>query len=113
MIRTEPGPSPDDVKVTFALSPPFDLDAERPISVVGDFNGWNPGTTPFTRLSDGSLEATATVRAGSRYAFRYLGEDNRWLNDDEVADLEANGWGDNSVLDLTGWNAASSSNGVR
>jgi 1,4-alpha-glucan branching enzyme len=110
MIRTEPGPSPDEVKVTFALREPFDLDAERAISVVGDFNGWHPGATPFARRSDGSLEATAIVRAGERYGFRYLGEDNRWLNDVDVAERESNGWGgENTVLDLSAWEVDSAS----
>jgi hypothetical protein len=104
MIRTEPGPRPDEVKVTFTLTEPFNLDSQRAISVVGDFNGWNPGTTAFALMPDGSLEATATVRAGERYAFRYLAEDNRWLNDHDHAEYESNGSGEeNSVLDLTKW----------
>jgi 1,4-alpha-glucan branching enzyme len=104
MIHTEPGATPDEVKVTFTLAEPFELDGERSISVVGDFNGWHPGMTPFSLMPDGSLEATATVRAGERYAFRYLGEDNRWLNDDEHGEYESNGSGEeNSVLDVSKW----------
>lgn len=110
MIRAEPGPSPDEVRVTFVLTEPFDLDSEREISVVGDFNGWHPGATPFSPLTDGSLEATATVRAGERYGFRYLAEDNRWLNDADVPDRESNGsGGENSVLDLSAWRTESTS----
>ena len=102
MIRTEPGSSPDEVNVTFTLSEPFNLDSQRAISVVGDFNGWHPGMTPFSLMPDGSLEATATVRAGERYGFRYLGEDNRWLNDHDHAQYEPNGSGEeNSVLDVS------------
>lgn len=113
MIRTQPGPAPGEVKVTFVLQEPFDLDAERAISVVGDFNGWNPGATPFSPLSDGSLEATATVPAGQRYGFRYLAEDNRWLNDADVGEREFNGWsGDNSVLDLSDWNVGAAADGA-
>ena len=104
MIRTEPGQSADEVKVTFVLTEPFELDGDRSISVVGDFNGWNPGSTPFSRLSDGSLEATAVVRAGERYGFRYLAEDNSWLNDPDIDELEPNDWGgENSLLDLSSW----------
>jgi hypothetical protein len=104
MIRTEPGPAPDEVQVTFTLSEPITLDSTRAISVVGDFNGWHPGVTSFALMADGSLEATATVRAGERYAFRYLGEDNRWSNDHDHAVYEPNGSGEeNSVLDLSKW----------
>jgi hypothetical protein len=104
MIRLEQGPSPDELKVTFVLIPPFDLDAERAISVVGDFNGWHPGATPFATLKNGSLEATAIIRTGERYGFRYLGEDNRWLNDPDIDELEPNEWGgENSLLDLSAW----------
>ena len=46
MIRCEPGKGDGQVKVTFAI--PADGGHER-VSVVGDFNDWDPVATPLAR----------------------------------------------------------------
>lgn len=82
-------------KVSFSV--PVD-DVEGPVSVVGDFNDWDPAATPMRRTGV-SYIASMTLVPGVRYAFRYFGEEAGWFND-EVADREFNEWGDtNSILE--------------
>lgn len=72
----------------------------RPLSVVGDFNGWDPLRSPFTRR-DGFWLASVLLQPGRRYAFRYLAAGGVWLNDDGADAYESNEFGSsNSILDL-------------
>jgi 1,4-alpha-glucan branching enzyme len=72
----------------------------RRLTVVGDFNGWDPGANPMEH-HDGSYTATIALERG-RYRFRYLSEDGSWFNDDAADAYEDNEHGGHdSVLDLT------------
>jgi 1,4-alpha-glucan branching enzyme len=71
----------DKTRVTFCL--PADEPA-GPVSVVGTFNGWEPGRHELVRRRDGTRTVSVTLAPG-RYAFRYLASDGVWL-DDEHAD---------------------------
>jgi 1,4-alpha-glucan branching enzyme len=78
--KTKPGPN-GTVRVTFALP------ADEPggaVSVVGDFNDWNPFAHPLRRRANGTRSAAVTVQAGSKLCFRYLAEGGIWF-DDETA----------------------------
>jgi 1,4-alpha-glucan branching enzyme len=79
------------VKVTFAL--PVE-DAAATCSVVGDFNGWQPGTHQMRKRSNGMRSASVTLPLGSRVRFRYLGSNGQWFNDPDVAEFD----GPDSVL---------------
>ena len=68
-------------RVTFCL--PANQPA-GPVSVVGTFNGWEPGTHELKPRRDGTRTVSVTVPAG-RYQFRYLAADGVWF-DDETAD---------------------------
>ena len=96
MIKQAPVKGSDDVKVSFVLP----LDAARgAVSVVGDFNGWDPRAHPLRRRSNGTRSVSVPLPAGRRYAFRYLSEHGEWLNDDGAHDAEPNGVGGlNSVV---------------
>jgi 1,4-alpha-glucan branching enzyme len=97
MIRCEPKKGDGQVKVTFAI--PAD-ESER-VSVVGDFNDWDPVATPLARQAE-TLRASVVLDGGRRYAFRYLADGGRWFNDDEADDYQGNGFGgSDSVVDLT------------
>ncbi|MFJ5546380.1 isoamylase early set domain-containing protein [Streptomyces sp. NPDC093225] len=66
-------------QVTFVLpgeTPP------GPVSVVGDFNHWNPHAHPLTLRGDGTRAATIALPAHSTHAFRYLAAGDYWFNDD-------------------------------
>ncbi|MEU7996749.1 isoamylase early set domain-containing protein [Micromonospora sp. NPDC049060] len=71
----------NQVRVTFSLprdTPP------GPVSVVGSFNGWEPGRHELLPRRDGTR--TVTVRLGpGEHRFRYLATGGVWL-DDESAD---------------------------
>ena len=98
MIRCEPRKGDGQVKVTFAV--PADETDER-MSVVGDFNDWDPVATPLARRGE-TLRASVVLDAGRRYAFRYLADGGRWFNDDEADDYQGNCFGgSDSVVDLT------------
>jgi 1,4-alpha-glucan branching enzyme len=79
---------PDEVKVTFAVPR-----AVGPVSVVGDFNGWCPTTTPLRARSNGTRSAAVVLPAGQVYRFRYLAEGGRFFDDDACDGHEPNGYG--------------------
>ena len=80
-----------NVKVTFAL--PHDRSLVG-CSVVGDFNGWQPGKHLMCRRSNGTRSVAVTLPRGSRLRFRYLGADGNWFNYSDVVEFD----GPDSVL---------------
>ena len=82
MIRTARPGRDGTVRVTFSL--PAD-DPGGAVSVVGDFNDWDPFAHPLRRRTNGTRSAAVTVRAGSTLRFRYLAEGGRWFDDESVA----------------------------
>jgi 1,4-alpha-glucan branching enzyme len=79
LIKTSNPGRDGTIRVTFALP------AEQPagaVSVVGDFNDWNPFAHPLRRRSNGTRSAAVTVRAGTTLRFRYLAEGGIWFNDE-------------------------------
>lgn len=91
MIKRVPGKSSEnDVKVQFVLP---SESAPGKVSVVGDFNGWDPGAHPLRKRSNGTRSVSVSLPAGRRYAFRYLGEDGHWLDDEQAHGFEPNGVG--------------------
>lgn len=98
MITCKPARGADEVDVTFAVP---DNTQDDQVAVVGDFNDWDPKATPL-RKQGSQRVATLTVVSGRRYAFRYLGDDGRWFNDDDADAYESNDFGgENAVLDLS------------
>jgi 1,4-alpha-glucan branching enzyme len=79
VIKTAKADRADVVRVTFVLS------ADEPpgtVSVVGDFNDWNPFAHPLRRRGNGTRSAVARVPAGSTLRFRYLAEGGLWFDDE-------------------------------
>ncbi|MEU3910332.1 isoamylase early set domain-containing protein [Streptomyces sp. NPDC029721] len=68
-------------QVTFRL--PEDTPV-GPVSVVGDFNHWNPLTHPLKPQGDGTPTATIALPAHSTHSFRYLAADDYWFNDEHA-----------------------------
>jgi 1,4-alpha-glucan branching enzyme len=77
MIRTSQGKN-EAVKVTFVL--PVDEPTGR-VSVVGDFNGWQPGQHELRKRTNGTRSTSVEVAAGTTLRFRYLGTDGLWFDD--------------------------------
>jgi hypothetical protein len=65
-------------RVTFVL---IVEDPCCPISVVGDFNGWNPRQHRLARQADGTQAASVTLPTGAIARFRYLTCDGRDLEE--------------------------------
>lgn len=86
------------VKVTFVQ--PHDP-AQPRISVVGDFNSWDPNATPLVKRNNNTRSASVTLDGGKRYAFRYYAEDGAWFNDEAADAYEASEHGSpNCILVL-------------
>ena len=74
------------VKVTFAL----DADQfDQPVSVLGDFNDWDPLAHPLKKRRNGTLSATVELPVGQAVRFKYLAGDGSWFCD-PVADTVTN-----------------------
>jgi hypothetical protein len=84
------------VKLTFALP-----DSGQPVSVVGDFNGWDPMATPLKRRSNGTRSVSVVLPPGRPYAFRYRTEAGEYFDDHDADVLSPNGFGEtHSVVQL-------------
>jgi len=63
------------------------------ISIVGDFNGWNPSTDVMNKLKDGSFSHTIELETGASYRFRYLADGSRWFDEAEADGQETGEFG--------------------
>lgn len=69
------------VKVTFVLSTE---QVDQAVSVVGEFNDWNPLTHPMRKRSNGTRSVSVELPVGRAYRFKYLAADGSWLIDPDV-----------------------------
>jgi 1,4-alpha-glucan branching enzyme len=65
-------------RVNFEL--PSDIKAKK-VSLVGEFNEWNPKAHPMKQKKDGSFYVTVYLEAGQSYRYRFLLDGKRWEND--------------------------------
>src|SRR6266511_2930596 len=79
VIKQSPVKGKEQVKVNFIL--PSDAVTGK-VSVVGDFNDWDPFAHPLRPRSNGTRSVAVTLPAQRRFAFRYLDEAGRWHDDD-------------------------------
>ncbi|MDJ0385613.1 isoamylase early set domain-containing protein [Streptomyces sp. G-G2] len=66
-------------EVTFVLpegTPP------GPVSVVGTFNGWQPGAHVLEPRDDGTRAVTVALPTKGTHTFRYLAAGDYWFNDE-------------------------------
>ena len=71
----------------------FCLPQESPVgvvSVVGDFNGWEPGRHELKARRSGERTVTVSLDPG-RYRFRYLASDGVWLDDEHADAIDQHG----------------------
>jgi hypothetical protein len=80
VIKQTPVKGSDKVKVNFVL--PKD-------SVAGKV----PMAHPLRPRSNGTRSVTVTLPVARRFAFRYLDDDGRWLDDDAAHEYVDNGIG--------------------
>jgi 1,4-alpha-glucan branching enzyme len=86
-------------KVTFKL-PKDAAPHAATVTLVGDFNDWDPAATPMTRLRNGDFKVTLDLEPGREYQYRFLIENEVWENDWEADKYLPSGFegADNSVV---------------
>jgi hypothetical protein len=85
LIKTTKAGPDGKVRVTFALP------ADEPggaVSVVGNFNDWDPFAHPLRLRANRTRSAAVTVPVGSTLHFRYLAEGGVWFDDESVLSRE-------------------------
>ena len=99
MISKSYTKSGSSCRVTFRV-PTEDLEAEQ-VSVLGDFNDWDPESHPLKLRKNGTFSVTFSLEAGRPYRFRYLADGERWFNDEQADSTERNRFGtEDAVLEL-------------
>ncbi|MEV0419875.1 isoamylase early set domain-containing protein [Streptosporangium canum] len=89
------------VKLTFTVP------ADQPlggISLVGDFNNWDPYAHPMQRKDNGTYQVSLTVPSQQPIRFRYLADGGVWFDDADADHHDEHGGRINPVLrqDLAG-----------
>ena len=79
-LKTKP-----ECKVNFKLPKDKVHDVEK-VSLVGDFNDWNPAANPMKKLSNGDFSITLNLPKNSKYQFKYFVDGDEWYNDEEADD---------------------------
>ena len=85
MIKVSRTVRDGSIRVTFALPAAEPTGA---VSVVGDFNNWDPFAHPLRKRSNGTRSTVVTATPGSTLRFRYLAEGGHWFDDDTVSSGE-------------------------
>ncbi|MGW2583868.1 isoamylase early set domain-containing protein [Streptomyces virginiae] len=57
-----------------------------PVSVVGDFNDWQPGAHTLRLRRDGRRAVTVELPSKSTHSFRYLAAGDYWFNVESAGD---------------------------
>ncbi|MDH3283955.1 MAG: isoamylase early set domain-containing protein [Acidobacteriota bacterium] len=100
MLKKKPVRGSDKISVTFETR--SHTDAGR-ISLVGEFNDWNPLRHPMRKRKDGAWSATVRLDSGQRYQYRFLVDETEWATDVEADAVVVNPYGEeNSVVALAG-----------
>ena len=85
-----------DVLVRLVLLDP----RAREVTVVGDFNDWDPRRTPLQKGESGVFHVTLPLRPG-RYHYMYVVDGRDWRADPFAAENSLDGFGArNSVIDV-------------
>lgn len=94
MVKKQPPTKRGHLKVTFELARP----EARSVQLAGDFNGWSE-RVPMERLADGRWRASLELDANHTYEYRYLVNDDQWLNEPNADGYTPNPFGsENCVL---------------
>jgi hypothetical protein len=75
------------------------------VSLVGDFNGWDVGSTPLHRISGGQRDDMWVVEiqlAPGRHAYAFVVDDSTWMADPRAARAPGNDFGAPSSVIVVG-----------
>lgn len=88
MIRKQRAAQGDVAKVTFVLP-----DDGTAVSVVADFNDWDPLRHPLKKRPNGTRSIQVSLPTGSKVRFRYLSDMGEFFDDPSADGYEPNGCG--------------------
>lgn len=92
--------SKPECKVTFKLSKDVAGSYDQ-VSLVGEFNNWDPKATEMKKLKAGDFTVTINLEKDKEYEFKYLADNTDWINEEEADKLVANEFqGENSVVSV-------------
>ncbi|HEY7485518.1 MAG TPA: isoamylase early set domain-containing protein [Streptosporangiaceae bacterium] len=74
------------VRVTFCLAD----HADGVVSVVGDFNNWEPGRHELVERRNGTWTVSVILEPGI-HRFRYLATGGRWFDDEHADTIDDQG----------------------
>ena len=88
----------DQVEVHLVLEAP----AARSVSVVGDWNAWEPGAQHLVDSDgDGKWEITIQVESGGEYRYQFIVDEESWISDPAAPLQVHDGFGGtNSILNI-------------
>ncbi|WP_070969324.1 isoamylase early set domain-containing protein [Vibrio sonorensis] len=85
----------DEVEVTFELPA---AEVEGGVALVADFSDWQPTKMKKVAKTQ-SYKCKVRLAKDAQYEFRYLMDNDVWLNDPNADQYKPNGFGeDNSVI---------------
>ncbi|OLQ88522.1 isoamylase early set domain-containing protein [Vibrio panuliri] len=84
----------DEVEVTFEL--PQDH-ADKSVAIVADFLDWQPAAMKKVAKSK-SFKFKTRLPKDKQFEFRYLVDDERWINDPAADQYKPNGFGEDNSL---------------
>ncbi len=97
MIKKSPIKGSDKVSVTFETG----LGAgAKAVSLVGDFNEWNPEAHPMKQRKDGAWSITLRLPKQRDWQYRFV-VDGDWVTDDETEATAPNPFGGVNAVVLT------------
>lgn len=87
-------PSVDGNEVHFIY---YDPRAEE-VTVIGDFNDWEPAATPMHEITPGMWHAAIPSPRAGTYSYKFLVDGDHWLDDPENSNKAPDGYGGFSTL---------------
>lgn len=98
MIDKEFTPKRTICRVTFKV--PLDW-AEEKVSLVGDFNDWNPEANQMEK-NDQYWQTLIRLKPDRKYKFKYLVDGEYWKNDEQADDYVVNPFGTRDSILIIG-----------
>ncbi|MCX6046300.1 MAG: isoamylase early set domain-containing protein [Chloroflexi bacterium] len=95
MIKREILKATNQVKLTF-IQPTNGVQTR--VSVVGDFNNWNPKANPLIKRSNNTASASVILPVGQCVRFRYVTGQGVWFNDEKADAYELSEHGEDNCL---------------
>lgn len=85
-------------KITFSLPKEAAMGAKE-VKLLGDFNNWKREKGILMKLKDNQYSASINLNPGEEHQFRYLIDNERWVNDWKADKYKPSPFGvDNSVV---------------